>query len=125
MKSRMASFCYLSISTLSSTVCLSSTEIFTYLVGEFAHTALPGSAKVAGHDTLDADVLCGADEVLLRQDGPRDDCTDDNLDPSKGVRQLRDAVSEVPNSDVDTGRAERLRRRLGLRGGAYQCCDVL
>lgn len=90
-----------------------------------AHTALSGSAEVAGNEALHADLLRGVNDVLLGFDGGRDDRADDDVDAGEDLLQLRDAVGEVAETDLDAGRAECLGVRLGMRGGADECRNAL
>lgn len=92
---------------------------------ELADACGPGRRPVTGDDALDARFLGGLEEGALGVEDEPVHTADQDVDAGEDLRELLLRIRDVPRADLDSGRAESVRRGLGERCRADQGGDTL
>ena len=90
-----------------------------------AHPFRSGGSEVTGNKAADPSLLGGMNQVLLLRDDERVDSADDDVNTIEGLRELVDAVVEVPDEDIEPGCTKL--SNVGLLGGGWtkKCSEAL
>ena len=98
---------------------------YTYGIVKVAHAFRSGSAEVTGNEAADPCLLGGMNQVLLLCDDECVDSADDDVNTIEGLRELVDAVVEVPDEDIEPGCTKL--SNVGLLGGGWtnKCSKTL